>query len=71
MLRSAIKLVLTSFRGLFLFILSYIIPFLMMIIIIRTIGLNIYTFCLGYLFLGLIITIISLSNYHIKKKRVI
>ena len=71
MLRRMFKLVLTSFKGIFLIGLVYVIPFLTMIIVDRTIGLTIYTFCLAYIILLFIIIIFSLSNYHIKKRRVI
>ena len=64
------KLGLTSFKGLFLLILVYVVPFVAITIVARTIGLTIYTFCLAYIILMFIIIIFSLGN-HIKKKEVI
>ena len=70
MLGKMFKLVLTSFKGMFLLILVYVIPFLTMRLVDRTIGLTIYTFGLAYIILSFIIMIFSFRD-HIKKKEVI
>ena len=70
MLRRTFNLVLTTFKGMFILILGYVVPFVAIIIVARTICLTIYTFCLAYIILMFIIIIFSLGN-HIKKKEVI
>ena len=70
MLRMIFKLVSMSFKALIILILAYLIPFMMIVIIDRTIGIiTIYTFCLGYLCLFIIIILFSLFGNHIKKER--
>ena len=69
MLRRTFKLVSMSFKALVILILGYIIPFVAIIIVDRTIGLTIYTFCLAFIILFCIIILISFSNYHIKQRR--
>ncbi len=71
MLRSMFKLGLTSFKGLFLLILVYVVPFVAITIVARTIGLTIYTFCLTFIILFFIIITFSSFGNHIKKKEVI
>ena len=70
MLRRTFRAVETFGHILFLMGLGYAIPFLTMRIIDSTLGLTIYTFCLGYLCLLVIIIIFSICGNHIKRRRI-